>query len=94
MKPILSSPRGLDGLLFFGDNFAGWVVGFDTRRGWRLVGLPSSRTTTDDSLVELVDAAFKALQHLSMDVHYLSCGIFGPGRTLAGRFRKGYRSPA
>jgi hypothetical protein len=30
---------GLDGLLFFGDNFAGWVVGFDTHRGWRLVGV-------------------------------------------------------
>jgi hypothetical protein len=33
---------GLDGLLFFGDNFAGWVVGFDTRRGWRLVGFDNS----------------------------------------------------
>jgi hypothetical protein len=29
----------LDGLLFLGDDFAGWVVGFDTRRGWRLVGV-------------------------------------------------------
>lgn len=28
----------LDGLLIFGDNFAGEVVGFDTRQGWRLVG--------------------------------------------------------
>lgn len=33
---------GLDGLLFFGDNFAGWVVGFDTRRGWQLVGFDNS----------------------------------------------------
>jgi hypothetical protein len=33
---------GLDGLLFFGDNFAGEVVGFDTRRGWRLVCFDNS----------------------------------------------------
>jgi hypothetical protein len=30
---------GLEGILFFGDNFAGWVVGFDTHRDWRLVGV-------------------------------------------------------
>lgn len=32
----------LDGILFFGDNFAGWVVGFDTHRSWRLVGFDNS----------------------------------------------------
>lgn len=32
----------LDGLIFFGDNFAGWVVGFDTRRDWQLVGFDNS----------------------------------------------------
>jgi hypothetical protein len=29
----------LSGLLFFGDNFAGWLVGFDTLAEWRLVGV-------------------------------------------------------
>jgi hypothetical protein len=29
----------LEGLVFFGDNLAGTVAGFDTRRGWRLVGV-------------------------------------------------------
>ena len=31
----------LDGILFFGDNFAGWMVGFDTRANWRIVGVDS-----------------------------------------------------
>ena len=59
------------------------------RRRMAQVGFPPG-----DALFVLVDAAFKALQHLSMDVHYLSCSIGEPGRTLAGLFRKGYRSPA
>ena len=29
----------LAGLLFLGDDFSGCVVGFDTRAGWRLVGV-------------------------------------------------------
>jgi hypothetical protein len=29
----------LDGLLFFGDDFDCWVVGFDTRHGWGLIGV-------------------------------------------------------
>ena len=29
----------LEGVLFFGDNFAGWVVGFDTHNDWRIVGV-------------------------------------------------------
>jgi hypothetical protein len=32
----------LDGLLFFRDNYSGWVVGFDTHRGWRLVGVDNA----------------------------------------------------
>jgi hypothetical protein len=32
----------LPGLVFFGDNFAGEVVGFDTRDAWRLVGFDNS----------------------------------------------------
>jgi len=33
---------GLVGLVFLGDNFAGEVVGFDTRDGWRLVAFDNS----------------------------------------------------
>jgi hypothetical protein len=29
----------LAGLLLLGDDFGGWVIGFDTRAGWRLVGV-------------------------------------------------------
>ena len=29
----------LTGLVLLGDDFGGWVVGFDTRAGWRLVGV-------------------------------------------------------
>jgi hypothetical protein len=29
---------GLVGIVFFGDNFAGDIIGFDTLGGWRLVG--------------------------------------------------------
>jgi hypothetical protein len=33
----------LDGMVFFGDNFAGWILGFDTRDDWRIVGVDRSR---------------------------------------------------
>jgi hypothetical protein len=33
---------GLTGILFFGDNFSGWMAGFDTRADWRIVGVESS----------------------------------------------------
>jgi hypothetical protein len=29
----------LAGVAFLGDDFGGWVVGFDTRAGWRLIGV-------------------------------------------------------
>ena len=29
----------VDGVVLLGDNFSGWVIGFDTRAGWRLVGV-------------------------------------------------------
>jgi len=32
----------LRGMLFFGDDFGGWMAGFDTRDGWRLVGVDSA----------------------------------------------------
>lgn len=32
-----ASAAKLMGLLFLGDNLGGWMVGFDTRAGWRLV---------------------------------------------------------
>lgn len=33
--------EGLDGILFFGDDFAGWMLGFETRGNWRMVGVDS-----------------------------------------------------
>ena len=30
---------GLAGLVFFGDTFGGTIFGFDTREGWRIVGM-------------------------------------------------------
>jgi hypothetical protein len=39
---------GLAGVLFFGDNFSGEVVGFDTRDGWRLVGFDNSVSADPD----------------------------------------------
>jgi hypothetical protein len=30
---------GLEGLVFFGDTFGSTIFGFDTREGWRLVGV-------------------------------------------------------
>jgi hypothetical protein len=33
-----------------------------------------------DRLYQLVDAAYLALHHLTVEVHYLSCGIDDPGR--------------
>lgn len=32
----------LDGIVFFGDDFSGWMAGFDTRAGWRMVGVDSA----------------------------------------------------
>lgn len=29
------------GIVFFGDDLAGWMVGFDTRNEWRIVGVSS-----------------------------------------------------
>jgi hypothetical protein len=37
----------LDGILFFGDNFADRMVGFDTRNGWRIVGVDSASPEPD-----------------------------------------------
>jgi hypothetical protein len=37
----------LPGLLFFGDDFSGRVVGFDTRHGWRLVGVDNGCRESD-----------------------------------------------
>jgi hypothetical protein len=34
--------EGLAGILFFGDDFAGWLVGFDSRNGWQIVGVDSA----------------------------------------------------
>jgi hypothetical protein len=36
----------LEGIIFFGDNFAGWMVGFDTRDGWRIVGVDGTSPET------------------------------------------------
>ncbi len=32
----------LEGIVFFGDDLSGWLAGFDTRNGWRLVGVDSA----------------------------------------------------
>jgi hypothetical protein len=32
----------LAGVLFFGDDYSGWMVGFDTRNDWQLVGVDST----------------------------------------------------
>ncbi len=37
----------LAGILFLGDDFAGWMLGFDTRNCWRLVGVDSSSLTAE-----------------------------------------------
>jgi hypothetical protein len=39
---------GLAGIVFLGDNFAGEVVGFDTRDGWRLVSFDNSVSPEPD----------------------------------------------
>jgi hypothetical protein len=39
---------GLAGFVFLGDNFAGEVVGFDTRDGWRLVAFDNSDSAKPD----------------------------------------------
>ena len=45
------------------------------RRRMAQVGFPPN-----DSLFVLGDRAFDALQHLGVEVHYVSCGVKGPGR--------------
>jgi len=47
----------LAGVLFLGDNFGGWMVGFDTSTGWRLVSVDCSakpHPLEHRSLAELV----------------------------------------
>jgi hypothetical protein len=44
----------LDGVVFFGDNFAGTVVGFDTRHGWRLVGVDDHTLEVDPEAARTV----------------------------------------
>ncbi len=38
-----NTPEALANILFFGDNFAGWMVGFDKRNDWQIVGVDSGR---------------------------------------------------
>jgi hypothetical protein len=45
------------------------------RRRMVQVGFPP-----DDPLFRLVERAFDVLQHLGVEVHYLSCGVGEPGR--------------
>jgi hypothetical protein len=45
---------GMDGLVFFGDNFAGWVVGFDTHCGWRLVGVDNGSPDSEPQNAQTV----------------------------------------
>jgi hypothetical protein len=44
----------LAGILFLGYNFAGWMVGFDTRNGWRLAGVDSFWLTPEPEQVQTV----------------------------------------
>jgi len=44
----------LDGILFFGDNFSGWMVGFDTRTDWRIVGVESSIPEPDPEQAQTI----------------------------------------
>lgn len=54
----------LKGIVFFGDNFSGWMVGFDTRDDWRIVGVdcssldpfPESHQTVADFFAQRVAA--------------------------------------
>ncbi len=39
---------GLAGIVFLGDNFAGEIVGFDTRDGWQLVAFDNSVSADPD----------------------------------------------
>lgn len=34
----------LAGIVFLGDDFGGWVIGFDMQAGWRLVGVDNGST--------------------------------------------------
>src|SRR6266852_7267526 len=45
---------GLPGIVFIGDNLAGWMVGFDTRDGWRLVSVDSASPKPDSEKTRTV----------------------------------------
>jgi hypothetical protein len=38
----IETARSFEGVVLFGDNFAGWSAGFDTRHDWRIVGIDST----------------------------------------------------
>jgi hypothetical protein len=48
----------LAGILFLGDNLAGWMLGFDTRNRWRLVGVDSSSPTPEPEQAQTVGDFF------------------------------------
>src|SRR5262249_28220830 len=48
----------LAGILLLGDNFAGWMVGFDTRNRWRLVGVDSCWLTPEPEQAQTVGEFF------------------------------------
>jgi hypothetical protein len=48
----------LAGILFLGDNLAGWMVGFDTCKGWRLVGVDSFSLTPEPEPARTVGEFF------------------------------------
>jgi hypothetical protein len=52
------TPADLAGILFLGDNLAGWMLGFDTRNRWRLVGVDSSSLTPEPEPAQTVRAFF------------------------------------
>jgi hypothetical protein len=53
-----ATAAGLPGLLLLGDDFGGWVLGFDTRAGWRLVGVDNG--SAPEPLEQRTLAAFVA----------------------------------
>lgn len=52
-------PAALDGILFVGDDNAGWMIGFDTRNGWRFVGVDSCSRESSPEMADTL-AAFIA----------------------------------
>ena len=38
----IETARSLEGVVLFGDDFAGWSAGFDTRHDWRIIGIDST----------------------------------------------------